>query len=47
LLEPKRDEKLIRLLPDYLEEEIVFAREQADMFFWRISNVLHRKLGDD
>lgn len=43
-LEPKRDAPLLKLLPDYLSEEILFNREQADMFFWRISNVLQRKL---
>jgi len=29
LLDPNRDEKLLKVLPDYLTEEIMFAREQG------------------
>jgi hypothetical protein len=29
LLDPDRDEKILRVLPDYLTDEIMFAREQG------------------
>ena len=29
LLDPDRDEKLLKVLPDYLTDEIMFAREQG------------------
>jgi hypothetical protein len=29
LLDPNRDEKIMKLLPDYLADEIMFAREQG------------------
>ena len=36
LLDPNRDEKIMKLLPDYLTDEIMFAREQgtADQIQW-------------
>jgi len=30
LLDPDRDEKLLKVLPDYLTDEIMFAREQGN-----------------
>jgi hypothetical protein len=29
LLDPDRDEKILKVLPDYLTDEIMFAREQG------------------
>jgi hypothetical protein len=29
LLDPQRDEKILNVLPDYLTDEIMFAREQG------------------
>ncbi|KAF9930163.1 hypothetical protein FBU30_000831 [Linnemannia zychae] len=37
-IEPKRDEKLLKNLPDYLMDEIEFDREFESKFFWRILN---------
>ncbi|KAF9137217.1 hypothetical protein BGX30_010438 [Mortierella sp. GBA39] len=37
-IEPKRDEKLLKNLPDYLTDEIEFERELESKFFWRILN---------
>jgi hypothetical protein len=32
LLDPDRDEKILKVLPDYLTDEIMFAREQGIPF---------------
>ena len=37
-IDPKRDEKLLKNLPDYLTDEIEFNRELESKFFWRILN---------
>ncbi|KAG0280952.1 hypothetical protein BGZ95_007806 [Linnemannia exigua] len=37
-IDPKRDEKLLKNLPDYLMDEIEFDRESESKFFWRILN---------
>lgn len=31
LLDPSRDEKILNVLPDYLTDEIMFAREQGTL----------------
>jgi hypothetical protein len=54
-LDPDRDEKIIKVLPDYLMDEIMFAREQgiryyhielmiASMFYWRLNQYLQKKV---
>ena len=35
MLDEKRDEKLLQVLPDYLTDEIMFAREQGSIPFSR------------
>ncbi|KAG0290806.1 hypothetical protein BGZ96_005756 [Linnemannia gamsii] len=37
-IDRKRDEKLLKNLPDYLTDEIEFEREFESKFFWRILN---------
>ncbi|KAG0315030.1 hypothetical protein BGZ97_008719 [Linnemannia gamsii] len=37
-IDRKRDEKLLKNLPDYLTDEIEFDREFESKFFWRILN---------
>jgi hypothetical protein len=37
-IDPKRDERLLKNLPDYLTDEIDFDREFESKFFWRILN---------
>ncbi|KAF9905922.1 hypothetical protein EC991_001163 [Linnemannia zychae] len=37
-IDPKRDEMLLKNLPDYLTEEIEFNRAVESKFFWRILN---------
>ncbi|KAF8944338.1 hypothetical protein BGZ47_004385 [Haplosporangium gracile] len=37
-IDAKRDEKLLKNLPDYLMDEIEFTREFESKFFWRILN---------
>ncbi|KAG0378775.1 hypothetical protein BGX24_002869 [Mortierella sp. AD032] len=37
-IDSKRDEKLLKNLPDYLMDEIEFEREFESKFFWRILN---------
>ncbi|KAF9153462.1 hypothetical protein BG015_003342 [Linnemannia schmuckeri] len=37
-IDPKRDEKLLKNLPDYLTDEIEFNRGFESKFFWRILN---------
>jgi len=39
LLDPQRDEKLLNVLPDYLTDEIMFAREQGMLPFRRLTYV--------
>lgn len=40
LLDEQRDRDLIELLPDYLTEEITFARENAEKFYARVVEAL-------
>jgi len=56
LLDSNRDEKILKVLPDYLTDEIMFAREQgtflpftvinyiASMFYWRLNQYLQKKV---
>jgi Chromosome segregation protein Csm1/Pcs1 len=54
LFDPDRDEKILQLLPDYLTEDIMFAKEQgtssitmltvAHLFYWRLNQYLQKKL---
>jgi hypothetical protein len=54
LLDKARDEKILKVLPDYLTDEIMFAREQgmfsfvllmvASMFYWRLNQYLQKKV---
>lgn len=39
-LDPDRDSGLIRMLPDYLAEEITFPRPQASKFYSRVVKAL-------
>ncbi|KAF8982435.1 hypothetical protein BGZ46_001274 [Entomortierella lignicola] len=41
ILDRKKDEELIRLLPDYLTDELEFNREFESKFFWRVLNFNH------
>ncbi|KAL1914996.1 uncharacterized protein VTP21DRAFT_7701 [Calcarisporiella thermophila] len=34
--------ELLRILPDYLTEEIEFSKEHADRFFWRLLNFMQK-----
>ena len=45
LLDPSRDRDLIDLLPDYLTEEITFARENAEKFYGRVVETLTKNGG--
>ncbi|KAI9678220.1 MAG: hypothetical protein M1817_006165 [Caeruleum heppii] len=45
LLDPRRDAELIDLLPDYLTEEITFARENAGKFYGRVLDCLTKSRG--
>jgi hypothetical protein len=40
LLDPNRDETILKVLPDYLTDEIMFAREQGTPY-------LHRTVTND
>ncbi|BFZ62933.1 hypothetical protein YB2330_004045 [Saitoella coloradoensis] len=44
LLDAERDKKLVEVLPEYLTDTIMFAREQASMFFWRLTNFMQKNL---
>jgi hypothetical protein len=33
LLDPNRDEKILNVLPDYMTDEIMFAREQGTPYY--------------
>jgi Chromosome segregation protein Csm1/Pcs1 len=53
-LDEKRDERILKVLPDYLTDEIMFAREQgtslltvliaASLFYWRLNQYLQKKV---
>ena len=43
-LDPKRDEELIEMLPDYLVEEISFPRLHAAKFYSRVQKALTERL---
>ncbi|ODQ51557.1 hypothetical protein SAICODRAFT_8853 [Saitoella complicata NRRL Y-17804] len=44
LLDAERDKKLVEVLPEYLTDTIMFAREQASMFFWRLTNFMQKNV---
>ncbi|KAG4302192.1 hypothetical protein PCK1_001464 [Pneumocystis canis] len=43
LFNEERDASLLNCLPDYLTDEIIFEKDQAAMFSWRLSNALQKK----
>jgi Chromosome segregation protein Csm1/Pcs1 len=54
LLDADRDEKLLKVLPDYLTDEIMFSKDQgiplyltvlikAHNFYWRLNQYLQKK----
>ncbi|KAK9480005.1 chromosome segregation protein Csm1/Pcs1-domain-containing protein [Lipomyces japonicus] len=43
MLDGKRDEALVELLPDYFTEPLTFVRSSAAQFFWKISQALQKK----
>lgn len=45
-LDPDRDEALVDVLPDYLQEEITFPRPQAAKFYARVMKSLTERLID-
>ena len=45
-LDPERDEKILSLLPEYLTEEITFARQNATRFYLKLLGVVLRNETD-
>ncbi|KTW26189.1 hypothetical protein T552_03080 [Pneumocystis carinii B80] len=43
LFDQERDAFLLNCLPEYLTDEIIFEKDQAAMFSWRLSNALQKK----
>ncbi|KAG5518845.1 hypothetical protein PMAC_002376 [Pneumocystis sp. 'macacae'] len=43
LFDEERDAPLLNYLPDYLTGEIIFEKDQAAMFNWRLSSALQKK----
>lgn len=43
LFDEERDAPLLNCLPDYLTDEIIFEKDQAAMFSWRLSSALQKK----
>ena len=43
-LDANRDAELLRILPDYLTEEITFSRVNAAKFYSRVVDALTRKV---
>lgn len=43
LFNQERDAPLLNCLPDYLTDEIIFEKDQAAMFSWRLSSALQKK----
>lgn len=44
VLDEKRDQELIELLPDYLTDEISFPREQAPKFYMKVVECMGKKI---
>jgi len=44
-LDPKRDAKILSLLPEYLTEEITFARQNATVLIEVVGGVLRNEPG--
>ncbi|CAG8483558.1 6375_t:CDS:1 [Diversispora eburnea] len=42
----ERDAELLKILPDYLREEISFKKDNSDLFFWRALNFLQKRESD-
>ncbi|CCJ28509.1 unnamed protein product [Pneumocystis jirovecii] len=43
LFDEERDAPLLNYLPNYLTDEIIFEKDQAAMFNWRLSSALQKK----
>ncbi|EMR08128.1 hypothetical protein PNEG_03566 [Pneumocystis murina B123] len=43
LFDQERDAFLLNCLPEYLTDEIIFEKDQAAMFSWRLSSALQKK----
>jgi hypothetical protein len=47
LLDVNRDREMIELMPDYLRDEITFARQNAAKFYSRVVDTLTRRRVDE
>lgn len=47
LLDANRDRELIELMPDYLRDEITFARQNAAKFYSRVVDTLTKRRIDE
>lgn len=47
LLDTNRDRDMIELMPDYLRDEITFARQNAAKFYSRVVDTLTKRRMDE
>jgi hypothetical protein len=47
LLDANRDREMIELMPDYLRDEITFARQNAAKFYSRVVDTLTKRRVDE